>query len=560
MKKSSLMGASVVAAALLAAAPIAAPVANIATGTQTVQAAVTDPHMNEVAQKVKSMSTSTSVENNGTVYGSLTDFTNQLVSVTDLGSLRSKPAPFPARNVATANDVMYLNELGSNWSIMLNAGKTHAGVPTQQVAWLLKYFFSGQNQINLASKANLDAAAKMSYTLGFDYSNAISNVAYPITDVTDVARAQNDLKTNGGTITMSMQLYDGNGDSMGDAGLLKSNVSYKTFGQRAAYINYNSALSAHVGDSAEIFGLSNSFMNANGTIRNYNGDDITKAAYDAGAISVSQLRSTNYHPGSSTDFVNGNFAKTGTYYQHVAIKLGNVGINPGTDSKGVPDWEDAAANGLITVNGQVPSTTNADADVYLVTNNNKAVVDGLTYAPGTLVMKRTVDVSKADLAAKEDKVDGIVTVNTPSSVMAQLYTKDGSPISDRALPSGSNWKTDLKRTVYANGEVYYRVSTNEYVKASQVSFSEKPGSTSTSSATESGNVVVTPASGVFTMDTLGSLLWTKANDNQSMSVIADRYLPASSQWRVDQKAVVNGKTFYRVSTNEWVNADHGSLN
>ncbi|RHW52007.1 hypothetical protein DS831_01365 [Bombilactobacillus bombi] len=554
MKKSSLMGASVVAAALLAAAPIAAPVANIATGTQTVQAAgIMDNSYNETAQKVSSMSTTTTLygeKNNKAIsgtYGNFANFYNNVPHIAELGSLRNGVSKFASSEKDSANP-LYID--AKDHAIKIGDGVTNGTYPAKT---LLQYFFSGKNQIDLGSDANVIAAQTMGYKMSFDFSNAIGTYGYPVASLDDAYRAREDMALNGGTITMSLQLTDSRGNNI-DNGLMKTVVAHNVNNQRAAYVNYDSSLQAHVGDSALIYGLANSFMNANGSIKNYNGDDITMAAYNAGAIEVTSLRDENGHGADAAGFeANGNFAKTGTYYQQVKVDLAKAGLK-------ISDWKSAAENGLITVNGQTPSTTNADANVYLVTKDGTKV-DGIGVVnAGTLVMKRTVNVSKANLSAKEDKVDGIVTVNTPSSVMAQLYTKDGSPISDRALPSGSNWKTDLKRTVYANGEVYYRVSTNEYVKASQVSFSEKAGSTSTSSATESGNVVVTPASGVFTMDTLGSLLWTKANDNQSMSVIADRYLPANSKWRVDQKAVVNGKTFYRVSTNEWVNATHGSLN
>ena len=168
-----------------------------------------------------------------------------------------------------------------------------------------------------------------------------------------------------------------------------------------------------------------------------------------------------------------------------------------------------------------------------------------------------VKVGPANLATKDEKVNGVVTVNTSDITTAPLYDEAGNVIVDRSLPNKSRWQTDIKRTVYANGQVFYRVSTHEYIKADQVTFTANDASNS-SDSTIKGDVVVTPSEGVFTMDNLGALLWSKSDDN-SMTVIADRYLPGQSAWRADKKAVVNGNTFYRVSTNEWVKADKGTF-
>ena len=39
----------------------------------------------------------------------------------------------------------------------------------------------------------------------------------------------------------------------------------------------------------------------------------------------------------------------------------------------------------------------------------------------------------------------------------------------------------------------------------------------------------------------------------------DRHVPGESSWQTDQTATVNGITYYRVSTNEWINAKFVTL-
>ena len=545
MKKSSLMGASVVAAALLAAAPVVAPVASLATpGTQVVKAA--DDNTKNVAQKITSMATSTTLRNedgNGN-YGYLIDFSTQLNAIPQLANYRTNHHYFKTNPSAT-DAFQLLNRNNHDYILQTNAGMTYGN--KQQVAWLLKYFFSGQNQVNLGTLDNFDAASRMSYTIQFDYSNAIGTLAFPILKASDVERVQSDMLNNGGTVTMSMQLFDGAGNEV-ENGLLKSTVGYNTNNNRAAYVNYTDTLSAHVGDSAETYGLTNSFLNANGKIRNYKGEDITSAVYNNGDITVSPLRERNDH-NVLGNIVRGNFTKSGQYYQRVAINLRDV-LGPRTN------WQDALKGGLISVNGQTPSITNSDANVYLVTAND-TMVDGYQYQPGDLILKRTVNVDVNQGAFKTDKINGVVTVNMNDGMAAQVYDENGKQVLGRALPNKSAWKSFEKRTYYKDGQVFYQVSTNEYVKAQDVTFTEK-SSSSNSNDQLSGKVNVTkyPSKVINILnDDHAAGVYAINEDGQGMHQVIGRFLPAGSAWINQGTAEVNGNLFYQVSTNEWVSAN-----
>ncbi|NUF25399.1 SLAP domain-containing protein [Bombilactobacillus mellis] len=563
MKKSSLMGASVVAAALLAAAPVVAPVASLATpGTQVVKAAVSSGTAT-VAQKISAMSTDTTI-GAGANYGQLGDFSTQLSAIpyfsdfSDFGRSQHKfVLPAPA-NANEPTQPFHLVDSGDTHALQLNnyfpAGHEGAGNS------LLKYFFNGQNQVNLISADNVAAAQNMYYTIRFEYSNAINSYSYWINTAADVTQVRRDLANNGGTVTMFMQLYDGEQQPITTNGLLKSTVSYNANVNRAAYVNYTDTLTAHVGDSANIYNLVNSFINANGQIRDYNGNDITTTAFNNNAISVTQLGARNQHPTNGDDgIVNGNFTRAGKYYQRVVINLRNV--LGGQAARWTTDqWQDAVRGGLITVNGQTPDVNNSDANVFLTTNTvNTTTVDGHAYRAGQLILKRTVNVDVDQGAFKTDKINGKVTVNMNDGMAAQVYDENGKQVLGRALPNKSAWKTIEKRTYYKDGQVFYQVSTNEYVKAQDVVFTEYSSSSNSNSNDQlSGKVNVTkyPSKVINILnDSHAAGVYAINEDGQGMHQVIGRFLPAGSAWINQGTAEVNGNLFYQVSTNEWVSAN-----
>ena len=562
MKKSSLMGASVVAAALLAAAPVVAPVASLATpGTQVVKAANLSDGTKIVAQKITGMATDTTIKA-GANYGQLGDFTNKLAALRYLTDFRNGKHKFvlPENPGDEHNQPFHLisNDRGRNYSLVLN-NSFPAGVPTGNETLsrdLLRYFFNGQDQVNLVSSDNVAAAQNMYYSIRFEYSNAINHHTYQINTLDDVRQVRTDMANNGGTVTMLMQLYDGEQQPITENGLLKSTVSYNANINRAAYVNYTDALTAHVGDSANVYNLANSFINANGQIRDYNGNDITTTVFNSDAISVTPLVDKNGHAVAATEgVVNGNFTKPGQYYQKVLVNLRQV-FGDQAAHWTADQWRDAVRGGLITVNGQTPSVTNADANVYLVTD--QAVVDnGDAYRTGTLVLKRTVNVDVNQGAFKTDKINGVVTVNMNDGMAAQVYDENGKMVLGRALPNKSAWKSFEKRTYYKDGQVFYQVSTNEYVKAQDVVFTEY-SSSSNSNDQLSGKVNVTkyPSKVINILnDSHAAGVYAINEDGQGMHQVIGRFLPAGSAWINQGTAEVNGNLFYQVSTNEWVSAN-----
>jgi len=112
----------------------------------------------------------------------------------------------------------------------------------------------------------------------------------------------------------------------------------------------------------------------------------------------------------------------------------------------------------------------------------------------------------------------------------KLYTMDGQEITNRELYPGTDWFSD--EVVTRDNVKYYRVATNELVKA------------------EDALVYVDHAATIVTKN--GS---PKSLSNEHSQNVSDRMLMSDTAWKTDRYAFFNGTKFYRVATNEWVNAE-----
>ncbi|WP_125590262.1 SLAP domain-containing protein [Companilactobacillus jidongensis] len=117
----------------------------------------------------------------------------------------------------------------------------------------------------------------------------------------------------------------------------------------------------------------------------------------------------------------------------------------------------------------------------------------------------------------------------PNSGYTDLYSSKGTLLDDVVLSDNSSWITDKK--IYINGVKYYRVATNEYVKASDA-------------------YLYTPMSKIVQTNSKAN---TKVYDSKG-TLVDDRALATNSSWKIDKAARINGNKMYRVATNEWVKA------
>ncbi|WP_125768392.1 SLAP domain-containing protein [Companilactobacillus furfuricola] len=127
---------------------------------------------------------------------------------------------------------------------------------------------------------------------------------------------------------------------------------------------------------------------------------------------------------------------------------------------------------------------------------------------------------------KVEAVKGQVMTHHHQKV--QLFDQTGRKL-DLALEANTDWLVDQKMT--HNGETYYRVATDCWVKASDVLEYERAEQV------------------VNTGDKMRLLYDSKGKHS------SHRSLAENSEWFVDKSTTIDGKKYYRVSTNEWILAD-----
>lgn len=154
-----------------------------------------------------------------------------------------------------------------------------------------------------------------------------------------------------------------------------------------------------------------------------------------------------------------------------------------------------------------------------------------------------VDASSMDITQNgkllnpiNNQISYINRVETVGSKAATIVNNNGTA-TGVTLPAGSSWKVDQTR--FFNTYPYYRVATNEWVKALDFNVASSVNN-------DSHTVVTTPtAHQPITLRTNATLY----NGN---GVSLGTSLPKGSSWKVAQEKTINGHQYYQVATNEWV--------
>ena len=131
---------------------------------------------------------------------------------------------------------------------------------------------------------------------------------------------------------------------------------------------------------------------------------------------------------------------------------------------------------------------------------------------------------------RADSIKGIVTTKN----MARLYNNDGKLISNRALAANTPWVTDQRIDLSSVGSVY-RVATNEFVKVSDVELQHGQASTGTVKVGNNGALVYNYDDGKYNP--------------------ADNKLAVASMWKYNRVDNVDGKTWYQIATDMWINSN-----
>lgn len=143
-------------------------------------------------------------------------------------------------------------------------------------------------------------------------------------------------------------------------------------------------------------------------------------------------------------------------------------------------------------------------------------------------------------SADAANVTNIKSVITTKS-LSKLYDDNGKLVANRALAKNSDWYTDEYVQMDNVGPVY-RVSTHEFVKASDVTVKQDKVSDGTTVA-NTGVAHITYAS------SYGADVYDAPNGNAT----GDKLMNGSS-YKFDQKVIdTNGDAWYEVGQNQWIN-------
>ncbi|TGD23107.1 hypothetical protein EGT49_07160 [Companilactobacillus suantsaicola] len=143
-------------------------------------------------------------------------------------------------------------------------------------------------------------------------------------------------------------------------------------------------------------------------------------------------------------------------------------------------------------------------------------------------------------------VNNVAVANSAKSNYVQLWsdvTSSSIHKANRGLANGTAWKT-AKAVKGYDGKTYILVGGNEYANANQMDLADE-----TSKQDLSGVVLTNSQSRLYTNP-------LAANGPQ---LITNRGLGNNTAWKTDEKVVVNGQTYYRVATNEWIKSGNVTL-
>ncbi|WP_334328663.1 MucBP domain-containing protein [Companilactobacillus sp. HBUAS59699] len=178
--------------------------------------------------------------------------------------------------------------------------------------------------------------------------------------------------------------------------------------------------------------------------------------------------------------------------------------------------------------------------VKLVHGKKGWITVGLTFV--TLFSATVFGAKSVDASA----VNNVATANSTTSGYVQLWnnvTKNSIRKANRGLQNGTAWKT-AKAVKGVDGKTYVLVGGNEYANVNEMDLSDETSYQKLSGIVHIGDVEYAR---LYTDPLNGS------------KVIRNRALLGNSDWIVNKKVTVNGVTYYRVATNEWVKANNANL-
>lgn len=531
MKRSLIFSTSIISAALLALAPLAAaPVTLAATSAPVVQKEkLSDLDLvNEAFEKIRSsFKNDNSYITNPALWNTYASQSSKITGVTQPTDLFDSKVP---GSFADLNDGTKSVKINNDLSNIFQIDTSKESL-----------------KLTAAEKQALtDAGIKFTSKLAVVDAKGVNYVVGDVVDHDDVQATAQDFEqnvkkiiTDGGSLQLTYNFYQG------------TDESDKPTESKTVTLHFKNPVVAKDGIEAVIT-PTKSAAKVGDKLADYlptTADDLKFENDTDGNLDNSDL---NYYVDLSRDIkdsagniISGDkFTKPGDYTRTVTIDFKSM-IGP--------NYQKDLENGKIKIKLAGKEITLKDGVANFDAKNGKYSYNQLITVTGTAISD-----NNKEPVIKDESVTGVVNVKENSNAaVVPLYDPQGRIIIDRSLPVKSSWRTDSLRTI--NGVKYYRVSTEEYVKASQVSFDDYSAA-QINVGVISGGFIKNSIDNIFQVTGVGLTgLWRISDDGNSIIAKDNRWLAQNSLWYTDQKAVIAGITFYRVSTNEWVKANSGNL-
>lgn len=520
MKKTKLIGVS--AAALLLIAPVATPAvtttAQAATTDSNVQATSSNPFQSilDGLKKIAEEFQKQIKDNNGTPETSQT--TEGQKAAVALNAIKD---PVYDNNKAGS-------ELPSdNLKALIDSNNQE--LTTTQLVKLLK----GENILTDKDAINTIKGAKnlKAKIAGYDNTSDFEKIVNSMT-----------ANGNGEHFTVNLTVKDGDtkGSDSNGAVIVNRSITFTNNTKvvaKAADLNvqFTSPVSLAVNSATLPEKLSTS---VDATVTDSNG---TNVAYTANPGDFYKTETDARNQNSNTAGLGTTFNVDGsTYYQPVTLTFDKNAVNV----KDIYDKMQHDNSASIKFNNK-----NANEVDINTTENSIHYVRVIQVGAGFVTPDNPDDNNNNNNTDNgtwsETAQPGVVTVNGSIAGLSD----DNNSQTSRSLAAGSAWQTDKYRVNSKTGVKQYHVSTHEWVNASDVSFSVKD--------TSAGLNNITNLSGYHSVSLAGpaGFIYTLFTTDGGRS---NRGLSGLTSWYTDKSATdAAGNTYYRVSTDEWVQASTG---
>lgn len=123
----------------------------------------------------------------------------------------------------------------------------------------------------------------------------------------------------------------------------------------------------------------------------------------------------------------------------------------------------------------------------------------------------------------------------------------------KVLPTGSAWKVFGKTTI--DGVAYYNLGGNQFVTASDGSFSTKPAKPAKpAKPTLPKPTKFTAVGTVHYVRGYGIQVWTQSHKTVKNNNGTSKKLAHGTSWKIFSKVLIGGETYYNVGGNQWVDS------